>query len=252
MTVLHHEISGPEDGPPLLLGGSLGTTLRMWDAQRPLARRLRLVAFDHRGHGGSPVPPAPYEIADLGRDVLALMDRLGIERASFCGLSIGGMVGMWLAIHAPERIDRLVLLCTSAHLPPASAWRERAETVLRAGSVEPVADQVLERWLTPAFAERHPDVRLRLRSMLTTTPAEGYAGCCRAIERMDLRELLPRISARTLLVSGSEDPATPPEHQRLIADAVPGARLETVRPAAHLAAVERPEAVNALIEEHLS
>ena len=154
--MLHHEISGPDGAPALVMGGSLGTTLKMWDGQLPLAERLRLVRFDHRGHGGSPVPAPPYEIADLGRDVLALMDALRIERASYCGTSIGGMAGMWLGANAPERIEKLVLICTSAHMPPASAWRERAAAVLEAGSPEVVADAVVERWLTPDYAAEHP------------------------------------------------------------------------------------------------
>jgi 3-oxoadipate enol-lactonase len=252
MTVaLHHEVAGPEDAPVVLLGGSLGTTLRMWDGQAPLAERLRLVRCDHRGHGGSPVPPGPYEIADLGRDVLALLDGLGLERASYCGLSIGGMVGIWLGAHAPERVDRLVLLCTSAHLPPASVWAERAAAVRRAGTTEVIADAVVERWLTPAHAAAHPGERARLRAMLASTSPDGYVACCGAIERMDLRADLGRIVAPTLVVSGASDPSTPPEHQRAIAAAIRGARLETVAPAAHLAAVERAEAVNALILEHL-
>lgn len=248
---LHHVISGPEDAPTLLLGGSLGTRLAMWDGQMPLASRFRLLRFDHRGHGGSSVPPGPYEIADLGEDVLALLDALSLERASYCGISLGGMVGMWLAANAPERIDRLVLLCTSAHMPPPSMWRERAEAVRRARSVEPVADGALQRWLTPEFAARHPDVRAWLRSMLVDTSPDGYASCCEAIERMDLRTSLGRITAATLVVSGSDDPSTPIEHQRLIAESISGARHETVAEAAHLAAVEQPEAVNELIQEHL-
>jgi 3-oxoadipate enol-lactonase len=249
---LHHEIAGPEDAPVLLAGGSLGTTVEMWSGQRSLAEDLCLVRFDHRGHGRSPVPPGPYEIADLAADVLELMDALGVARASYCGLSIGGMVGMWLAAHAPERIERLVLVCTSAHMPPASAWQERAAAVREAGSTEPIADAVVERWLTPGFAARRPDVRAWLRAMLTATPAEGYAACCGAIERMDLRDALPGITAPTLVISGSEDPATPPEMQRSIVQAIPHARHETVGPAAHIAAVEQSEAVNHLILEHLA
>ncbi len=248
---LHREIAGPEGAPALLLGGSLGTTLRMWDRQRPLARERRLVCFDHRGHGASPVPDGPYEISDLGRDVLELMDALGLVRASYCGLSIGAMVGMWLAAHAPERIDRLVLLCTSAHMPPAEAWRERARAVLAAGSTEPIADTVVERWLTPAFAAAHPEVRAELRDMLTSSPPDGYARCCGAIERMDLRGELPGIRAPTLVISGADDQSTPVEHQRLIADAIPGARHEIVGSAAHIAAVEQPGPINRLIDTHL-
>lgn len=253
MTVaLHHELTGPSDSPPLLLGGSLGTTLAMWKGQLPLAERFRLIRFDHRGHGGSPAPPGPYEIADFGRDVLALMDELELERAAYCGLSIGGMVGMWLGINAPERIDRLVLICTAAYMPPASVWQERARAVLAAGSTEPVADAIVGRWLTPEFADSNPEVRAELRAMLTSSPPEGYAACCGAIERMDFRSELSRISAPTVLVSGADDLATPVEDQASIAAAIPGTHHEVVARAAHVAAVERPETVNQLIGEHLS
>ena len=248
---LHHEIDGPPDAPVLLLGGSLGTTLDMWDRQRPLAEQLRLVRFDHRGHGGSPVPDPPYDIADLGCDVLALMDDLEIERAAYCGLSIGGMAGMWLAANAPERVDRLVLICTAAHMPPASAWRERAHAVLEAGSTEPIADAVVDRWVTPPFAAREPDTRAWLRAMLVGTNPRGYAACCGAIERMDLRPELPRIGAPTLVISGGDDEAAPVERQRAVAEAIAGARHVVVAAAAHLAAVEQPEAINRLIEAHV-
>ncbi len=249
MTALHYEISGPSDAPVLLMGGSLGTTLKMWDGQLPLAERVRLVRHDHRGHGGSPSPPGPYSIDDLGRDVLELMDSLGIASASYCGLSIGGMVGMWLGANAPERIERLILICTSAYMPPASMWQERVETVRSAGSVEPLADAVVERWLTPGYAASHPEVRAKLRGMLVASDPEGYAGCCGAIGRMDLRGELGRISVPTLVISGSDDLATPVEHQRLIAQGIPGARHEIVGPAAHVAAVEQAGRVNDLILE---
>jgi 3-oxoadipate enol-lactonase len=250
--IAHHRLAGPPAAPALLLGESLGTNLKVWDAQLPLADRLRLIRYDHRGHGGSATPPGPYEIADLARDALELMDALGLARASYCGLSIGGMVGMWLAVNSPQRIDRLVLICTSAHMPPASAWRERAAAVLQAGCTEPVADTVVGRWLTPAFAAAHPAVRADLRAMLTAAPAEGYARCCGAIERMDLRGDLRRIKAPTLIISGSDDLATPPAMQEQIAAAIPDARHETVGPAAHIAALEQPERINQLIEEHLA
>ncbi len=253
MRPLYHEIAGPADAPVVLMGASLGTNVRMWDAQAPaLARRFRVVRFDHRGQGRSPVPPGPYEIADLGGDVLALMDALGVARAHYCGLSIGAMVGMWLGAHAPERVDRLVLLCTSAHHAPASAWARRAARVLAAGSTEPVADSVVDRWLTPAFATAHPEVRAHVRAMLTASPPEGYAACCGAIERMDLRGDLPRVAAPALVVAGAADPATPPEHLRLIAQRIPGARLELLADAAHLATAEQPQTITRLILEHLT
>jgi 3-oxoadipate enol-lactonase len=249
--MLNHKLTGPDDGPLLLMGPSLGTNLRMWDSQLALADRLRLLRFDHRGHGTSPVPPGPYGLSDLGGDVLALMDALGLERACYCGLSLGGMVGMWLAAHAPERVDRLVLLCTSAHMPPAEAWRERAAAVLQAGSTEAVADAVVDRWLTPGFAATHPEVRADLRAMLVATPPTGYAWCCSAIERMDLRGDLDRIRAPTLVISGANDHATPVARQREIAGSIPGARHEVIGSAAHLAAVEQPNTVNRLLARFL-
>jgi 3-oxoadipate enol-lactonase len=252
MSALNREVAGAADAPAVLMGGSLGTTLRIWDEQLPLGSRLCLIRFDHRGHGGSPVPPGPYEIADLGRDVLALMDELELERAHYCGLSIGGMVGMWLAAHAPERIDRLVLACTAAYMPPPSMWQERAEAVRDAGSTEPIADAVIERWLTPEFASAHPEVKAWLRAMLVDTSADGYAACCGAIERMDLRDDLAAIRAPTLVISGAQDASTPPERQALIARAITGARHEIVDPAAHMTAIEQPNSVNRLILEHLS
>ena len=242
----HHEVTG--DGPTVLMGSSLGTSLHMWDEQLPLAERFRLVRYDHRGHGDSPAPPGPYEIADLACDV----SELGLGRTHYVGLSIGAMIGMWLAANAPEQIDRLVLICTSAQLGPPSLWQERAAKVLEAGSTEPVADPVVDRWLTPGFAAEHPEARAKLRDMLTSADPAGYAACCGAIERMDLRADLARITAPTLVISGADDLATPVEQQRRIAEAIPGARHEILSPAAHVAAVEQADAVNSLIEEHLS
>jgi 3-oxoadipate enol-lactonase len=250
--VLHHQAAGPIDGPALLMGGSLGTTLEMWDPQVALlSGRVRTVRFDHRGHGRSPVPAGPYTLEDLGRDVLSLLDRLEIERSSYCGLSIGGMVGMWLAAHAPERVDRLVLICTSAVMPRSAGYGERAATVRAAGSVEVVADTVLGRWFTPAYAEEHSELIARYRAMLVATPAEGYAGCCEAIDGLNLRDDLPLIQASTLVIAGADDPAIPPERGKAIADAVASARLCLLDHAAHLASVEQADEVTRLISDHL-
>lgn len=249
---LHHVVTGPADAPVVLLGGSLGTTQAMWARQvAVLSRDYRVIAFDHRGHGASPVPPGPYAISDLGSDVVALLDSLGIERASYVGLSIGGMVGMWLAAHAPRRISRLAVLCTSAHLPPEDAWRDRAATVLEARSTAPIADAVLERWLTPAWAAAHPDELAALRRMLLGTPAGGYAACCAAIGAMDLRPELPAITAPTLVVTAAQDRSTPPIHGQRIAAAIAGAHHKALDPAAHLVSVEQADAVTALVADHL-
>ena len=249
---VHYAVDGPEDAPVLLLSGSLGSTLAMWEPQVPaLARRFRVIRYDHRGHGASPVPPGPYTIADLAADALRLLDRLGAGRAHVVGLSLGGMVGMWLAANAPERVDRLVLCCTSARLGPPEAWAERAAAV-RAGGVAAVAEAVLGRWFTPGFAASHPEAVARARAMLAATPAEGYAACCGAIERMNLEPDLGRIQASTLVIAGADDPSTPPEHARRIAAAVPGARLAILEPGAHLLNVEQAEAVTGRILEHLT
>ena len=169
-TELHHQVEGPEGAPVLVLSNSLGTTLEMWQDQAPALReRFRLVRYDHRGHGGSPIPPGPYAMDDLGRDVLALLDALGVERFSFCGLSVGGMVGMWLAGEVPERVERLALCCTSASFDP-DAYCSRARTVREHGVAE-VADAVLRRWFTPAFRERRPDILEWAGQMLRETPA---------------------------------------------------------------------------------
>jgi 3-oxoadipate enol-lactonase len=249
---LNCDSTGPEGGAVLLLGGSLGTTLAMWEPQLPrLSVTHRVIRFEHRGHGGSPVPNGQYSIDALGEDVLTMMDRLGIRRAAYCGLSIGGMVGQWLAINAPERIQKLILICTSAHLPPPSAWHDRAAAVRAAGTPEVVADVVVSRWFTAPWAERHPDVVAGYREMISSIDPEGYAGCCEAIAAMDLRVGLGRISAPTLVIAGRQDPAIPPEHGEAIAQRVPGARLEVLDPAAHLASVERADDVTALIAGHL-
>jgi 3-oxoadipate enol-lactonase len=243
---------GPAEAPVLLLASSLGTARAMWEPQiDALSDRWRVVAYDHRGHGASPSPPGPWEIADIARNALDLIDGLGVERVAFCGLSLGAMVGMWLAAHAPERVTSLVLCCTTAWFPDKEPWLERAAAVRAAGSTEPVADAVVARWLTPGYAEAHPDALARLRGMLVSADAAGYAEACDAIRRMDLRDDLRAIRAPTLVVAGADDLATPLEHLQRIADSVAGARLEVVPRAAHVASVEQAETVTALIRDHI-
>ncbi len=249
---LRHEFRGKRGGPAIAFTGSLGTDLTMWQPQAAaLGERFCTLRYDIRGHGASEVPPGPYSMADLGSDLVALLDRLGIERATLCGLSIGGMVSQWVAAHAPERVERLVLCCTSAQLGPRESWLERAATV-RSDGVDAVADAVLGRWFTPPFAQAHPEVIERMRAMLIATPREGYAGCCEAIAAMDLTGDLPSISAPTLVVSAAEDPSIPPEHGRRIAELIPGARFELVEHAAHIASIEQADEVTALIRGFLS
>jgi 3-oxoadipate enol-lactonase len=249
---VRHEFRGKRGSPAVVFTGSLGTDLTMWQPQTAaLGPHFCTLRYDIRGHGRSPVPPGPYSMDDLGSDLLALLDRLGIERPSLCGLSIGGMISMWVAAHAPERVNRLVLCCTSALLGPRESWLERAATV-RAGGVEAVADAVLERWFTPTFTQAHPEVIERMRAQLVATPREGYAGCCEAIAAMDLTPELPSIRAPTLVISAAQDPATPPEHGRRIAELIPGARFELVEGAAHIANVEQADVITALIDGFLT
>ncbi|MET7752662.1 3-oxoadipate enol-lactonase [Micromonospora sp. NPDC005367] len=247
---LHIIVDGPADAPVLLLGGSLGTTCAMWAPQMAaLAERFRVIRYDHLGHGRSEMPVGPYTMDLLGGELLRLLDDLGAARVDYAGLSLGGMVGMWFAAHAPDRLRRLALLCTSASLGPSQGWHDRAATV-RADGVAAVADAVVARWFTPAYAARRPDVVDAHRAMLAATPADGYAACCAAIATMDLRDDLRRIEAPTLVVAGADDPATPVEHARAIVERIPHARLAVVERAAHLANVEQPERVCRLLLEH--
>jgi 3-oxoadipate enol-lactonase len=247
---LSHTVSGRTDGPVVVLSNSLGSTQAMWDLNVPaLEERYRVVRYDTRGHGDSPRSAGPYSIDDLVDDLVALLDRLGVARAHVVGLSLGGMTAMRLAIREPERVDRLVLLCTSARLEP-ELWRERAARV-RADGTGAIAATVVDRWFTPAYLERHTAIRARYEAMVASTSATGYAGCCDAIIAMDLRPDLPSIKAPTLAIAGADDPAIPPEHLRHIADALPDGRLLVVPDAAHLANVQQSDAINAAIIAHL-
>lgn len=249
---VHHVVSGRADGPVVVLSNSLGSTHAMWDANlAALERSFRVVRYDTRGHGGSPVPDGPYDIDDLADDVVALLDRLGVERAHFVGLSLGGMTGMRLAARDPQRVDRLVVLCTGARLDPSSAWTERAQTVREQGA-SAVAEAVVARWYTPGFLTANPDVKAASEAMVAATPSEGYASCCEAIAAMDLRDDVPRITAPTLAIAGADDPATPPPHLEAIADSVASGRLLVVDESAHLANAQQPETITPAIVEHLT
>ncbi|HEY8302504.1 MAG TPA: 3-oxoadipate enol-lactonase [Jatrophihabitans sp.] len=248
---LHARIDGSDELPTLVLVGSVGSTADMWTpALAPLLEQFRIVRIDHRGHGGSQ-PAAPESsactLADLGADVLETLDDLGIARAHFAGLSLGAMTGMWLAIHHPERIARLALLCTSAHI--GSSYLERAAAV-RVSGMAAVVEPVVTRWLTTGLAQRDPELVEKLRAMVASIDAESYAQCCDALGTMDLRPDLMRIAAPTLVVAGADDPATPPAQLQVIADGVPGARLEILADAAHVATYEQPARIAGLLREH--
>jgi len=245
---LNHRVEGPAEAPVLVLLNSLGTDLRMWEPQAAALRgELRLVRLDTRGHGASPVPDGPWTLADLGGDVLALLDSLGIAKASFAGVSLGGATAVWLAAHAPERVERAFACFTSAYFGPPDPWLKRA-AIVRAEGVEAVSDAVLDRWLTD---RADPNLRARLREMIVATPPEGYAAATEVVAHLDLRDDLAQVTAPTLVIAGSEDPACPPDIGRALAAGIPGAQFVELEGVAHLGSVERPDAVTALIRSHL-
>ncbi|MCD2193833.1 3-oxoadipate enol-lactonase [Actinomycetospora endophytica] len=246
---LHLTDEGPRDsGTPLVLLCSLGSTVDMWAPQREeLARERRVVTMDTRGHGGSPVPAGPYTVAELADDVVETLDDLGIGRAAFAGLSLGGAMSQAIALRAPDRVVSLALLCTAARFGNLATFSDRAVKA-RAEGVEAIAAGVVTRWFT---ADADEDMVARMQAMIAATPPEGYASCCEAIVGWDSRADLGRISAPTLVISGAEDPATPPADGEVLADGIPGARLEVVPDAAHLASYQRPDVVTGLLAEHL-
>jgi 3-oxoadipate enol-lactonase len=246
---LHLTDEGPRDaGPPLVLLCSLGSTVDMWTPQRAeLSGERRVITLDTRGHGGSPVPDGPYTVEELADDVLETLDDLGVGRASFAGVSLGGAMSQAIALRAPDRVVSLSLLCTSARFANLQTFTDRAATA-RAEGMAAIADGVVARWFTEDADEQ---MVARMRDMIAATPPEGYAGCCEAIVAWDSRADLGRIAAPTLVISGAEDPATPPDHGRAIAEGIPGARFEVVEHAAHLASYQRPDVVTGLLAEHL-
>jgi 3-oxoadipate enol-lactonase len=246
-TRIHYRIDGREGGPPLLFSNSLGTNLSMWDAQAAEAAGLgfRVVRYDQRGHGGSDAPAGAYTIAQLGEDALDLLDALHIEGVTFCGLSMGGMTGIWLAMHHPRRIVRAAFCNTAVWMPPRDLWDQRIESVT-SGGMQTVVDGVVERWFTADFrATQSADIE-RVRAMILATDPAGYAGCSAAIRDMDLRDRLGLIEAPVLVLSGEHDPATPPERGQYIVDRIPGAQ-KAVLPTAHLSNIEAPDEFNRIV-----
>jgi 3-oxoadipate enol-lactonase len=237
---IHVEVDGPQDAPVLMLSNSLGTNLHMWDQQvAPLTKHFRLVRYDRRGHGKSSVPPGPYAMEQFGRDVLAVLDALGIARIDWCGLSMGGMVGMWLGANAPQRIGKLILSNTSSYFSDKAVWNGRIKLVREKG-LAAVVDATMERWFTKDFRDRSPEKITPIRNMFLATNVDGYIACGEAIRDMDLRPLLAKITVPTLVIAGRHDGGTPPEAGEFIAQHVPKARLAMLE-TAHIANIEQPE-----------
>jgi 3-oxoadipate enol-lactonase len=246
---LGYRVEGRAGAPVLAFSPSLGTTMSLWEAQvGRLASEFRIVRHDHPGHGISPLPSGPVTVAAIGAGVVGILDELGIAQASFCGISLGGMVGMWLGANAPERIDRLALASTGASLGTPAMYDERAALVLAEG-VEAVAAGARERWFTPAFADS-PAAR-RILEELVEVPPEGYAACCEAVGAFDFQGELHRVAAPTLVLVGEEDPVTPPETIDTLAQGIPDVQVVSISNAAHLSNVEQPDVFNEAVLAHL-
>jgi 3-oxoadipate enol-lactonase len=243
---------GPADAPVLVLANPIGMPMEIWDAQLlTLRRRFRLLRFNARGHGGSAAPPGPYSLAELGTDVLSMLNSHGITSAAFCGVSLGGMTGLWLAANAPERISSLVVCCTAiTPMPSRQAWLDRAALV-RSDGMAAISEMAPERWFTPGFIARSPAAVSRVVDLLLACHPEGYAGCGEAIADLDLRPALSAVKAPTLIISGDQDPAAPPWQGATTARGIPGSRLVVIRGTSHLAHYETPGPVTAAIIGHL-
>ena len=236
--LLNVSVEGRDGGPTIMLSNSLGATMQMWEPQMAALTKLyRVVRYDRRGHGKSGVPAGPYSMERFGKDVLAILDDLNIEKIHWCGLSMGGMVGQWLGANAPERIEKLILANTSCYYPDPTNWLNRIKAV-KEGGIAPIADAVIAAWLTADFREREPQITQRMKAMLIASPVEGYIACCEALSTLDQRDLLPRIKAPTLVIAGRHDVSTPVEASIFIRSHIPNASM-TLLDAAHISNVEQ-------------
>lgn len=245
--------AGSADRPAVLFSNSLGTTHRMWDAVvAELAPDFRCIRYDTRGHGASRRKgQTAFEIDGLAGDVIAILDNLGLERVHFAGLPLGGMTGQTLAALHPQRLESLTLMATTAHKPPAQAWLDRAVLVRQEGT-KAILDATLQRWFTPGYLEAGlPAIDIISRDF-AANDADGYAACCEAIARMDLRALLPNIKTQTLVIAGKQDPATPVSMCEFLCAHIPDARLVVLDPAAHLLAVEQPASVARVLADKIA
>jgi 3-oxoadipate enol-lactonase len=246
----HYALSG-DNGPTLVLSNSLGTNFSMWDPQmKEFHQHFRILRYDTRGHGLSSVTPRDYTIEQLGRDVLGLLDSLRLDRVHFCGLSMGGMIGMWLGIHAPRRLHRLVLCNTAARIGTQEIWKARIAAARNEG-MKVVAAAVIERWFTPEFRSSSPEQVASAQRMLENSPPEGYAACCAAIRDMDERVTVAQIKAPTLVIYGARDPVIPVPEAHFLTERIPGA-IEVELAASHLSNIEQAAEFSQAVSSFLS
>jgi 3-oxoadipate enol-lactonase len=240
--VVHHTFDGPPDAPVLLLGNSLGTNFHLWDdVVGTLSRSLRVLRYDMRGHGLTDTGEGDaFTVEHLAGDAVQLLDALGIERAHYMGLSIGGLVGQALAANYPERVSAVVLCATANMIGPPSSWDDRIATI-RDGGLSAIAPAVMQRWFTPRTHAERPEVIAGYTNMLERTTVRGYIGCARAVRDADLRAADAEIRCPALVISGAEDPSTPPSAGEALRDAIPGARYALIPQSAHIIAAEAPQ-----------
>lgn len=244
------EVEGPEGAPALMLSNSLGTNLHMWDPQVPeFAKHFRVIRYDRRGHGESDAPAGPYSMERFGRDVIAVLDALGIEQTNWCGLSMGGMVGQWLGANAPDRMEKLVLSNTHYYYADKAFWTGRIKFVEEKGLAQ-LVEPNMQRWFTEGFRGRSPDVMAKMTDMFVATDLKGYVGCCHAIMNMDMRASNPTITTPTLVIVGAQDAATPPAAGEDIQKQIKGAKLVSVD-AAHISNMEQPQAYTKAVLDFL-
>ncbi|GAC1629995.1 MAG: 3-oxoadipate enol-lactonase [Candidatus Acidiferrum sp.] len=247
---IHYSLTGPESAPILVFSNSLGANLSMWEPQLPtLASKFRVLRYDTRGHGQSSVTPGPFTIELLANDVLHLLDALHLDRVHFCGLSMGGQTGMWLGIHAPNRLHKLILCNTGAKIGTPDSWKTRIDAVL-AGGTKDVSSAIITRWFTGTFISKHPEVATHAKAMIDACAALGYTANCAAVRDYDSRAGLSSISVPTLVIAGTHDLATPAADGRFLADHIPAARFVEL-PAAHLSNIECAEQFSAAVEKFL-
>ncbi len=248
---LQYELAGPVGAPVLVFSNSLGATLSMWDPQWPVfQKQFRVLRYDTRGHGQSSATPGPYTIEQLGRDVLALLDELHFDRVNFCGLSMGGQTGMWLALNGAARLHKLILCNTAAKIGTPEMWNTRIEAA-RKGGMKSISTAVMERWFSPAYRSDSPDVIAAIKQLFERTNPEGYAANCAAIRDFNARESIVSIRLPTLVVAGTHDAATTPADGHYLADHIAGARYVELN-AAHLSNIEARDRFNAELNAFLS
>ncbi len=251
-TRIGFELTGNPEGAPLIFLHSLGSARSQWQPQADaLQATHHLLLVDTRGHGTSDAPTGDYTLAQLATDVIELADMAGFRTFHLCGLSLGGMMGQWIAIHHGDRLRSLTLANTGAKISTVDAWNERA-SIARTQGLTPLLDAVLARWFTPGFARQHPDEVAAVRATLTATAPSGYAGCCAALRDADLRTQVPQISARTLLIAAAHDPATPPTDLAFLHATISGSQLRLIEDASHISNIEAADEFTAALKAHLT